>query len=970
MFFHNKKISVVLLSLIIFIFVGIIQAQQVVPSKLPIKVLYIEGSTAEGDVTGGGAEGRSRRSADFRQFLEKNFTQLIVIKDSEFTMAAAKDADVIILDGDISDQVSPGFDQATILFGLNRNSFGLTRNLGRKLIDSCISVSEKLHDIRTSHLIFRSPLSVRLEFKDDFDKWTQRHVQAWVTGVRLQSRYGDVEGISADRRPLLGAEDSEILAEELSLKYCDSVALAREANIFYWGMPHSPGEMTEPTRKVFINTIVYMKQFNGVQPTARRSVPTRDSLLSTVAYIQKLIAAKSDERFLQTAAEGVFPRSVVRQNTNNLENYLSSYTANLDYLYVPSDSRLFEVDEEAKQIGVPNNDVYFLQRCIELLNQANEAATARRLLERYTGLTFSNAAAWQQWLESNRENLYFSDYFGYRWFTGPAMPAPPEGDIKTGIERIEMIQPTENFPVTVGAAAIGYSLRDTLHTIKWIEADGKNRGFGVLAIKNYRISKGALFTIAVRLKHAPGWSTIAKESADGKQIPVTINVELPEGARWDGDWKMPTPTNNRFSDDVVFTRNAYFMKAPAPKSDEPEVMMPIKGIINYQPCKGENCFQKELEDGIYSPIETSIAVLTEATGKSTDSHNETAKADQSNPKLPPSVANSSLPTALRSMKIENPDQTNPVSLGAIAVSEKSQGSQTTLALRMKIANGWHIYAQGGAPESETKFDVQLPTGASWSGDWQFPPSQPGVDPGVLEYKGDVVFTRNITFSGAVPERITGTVRYQACTTSSCLPPKREPFAAEIVVQNNSNAEANNGVEKSSTTGAKVTNVSQTNSKSTSSLKVGDNVPDFSFTDFTGKTRKFSEFKGKVVLLDFWATWCSPCLKDIPKLKVLYDKYKAQGFEIIGMDAETIGEDEEPDPELTKEADQRARQIVVRLGANWTQVTNETAVPIGKTLFGVKILPTKILIDREGKIIAVIGEKDDTAAIVEKYLGKR
>lgn len=73
-----------------------------------------------------------------------------------------------------------------------------------------------------------------------------------------------------------------------------------------------------------------------------------------------------------------------------------------------------------------------------------------------------------------------------------------------------------------------------------------------------------------------------------------------------------------------------------------------------------------------------------------------------------------------------------------------------------------------------------------------------------------------------------------------------------------------------------------------------------------------------------------------------------------MDSETIGEDEEPDPEMAKEADERARQIVTRL-------------PVGIKLFGVRILPTKILIDREGKIVAVIGEKDDTAAIVEKYL---
>ena len=65
------------------------------------------------------------------------------------------------------------------------------------------------------------------------------------------------------------------------------------------------------------------------------------------------------------------------------------------------------------------------------------------------------------------------------------------------------------------------------------------------------------------------------------------------------------------------------------------------------------------------------------------------------------------------------------------------------------------------------------------------------------------------------------------------------------------------------------------------------APDFSFPDVKGRPTALSDFRGKVVLLDFWATWCEPCLEEMPDLARFYETHKASSFTIVGvaMDAE-------------------------------------------------------------------------------------
>jgi thiol-disulfide isomerase/thioredoxin len=291
----------------------------------------------------------------------------------------------------------------------------------------------------------------------------------------------------------------------------------------------------------------------------------------------------------------------------------------------------------------------------------------------------------------------------------------------------------------------------------------------------------------------------------------------------------------------------------------------------------------------------------------------------------------------------------------------------------KIDDGWHLYSleqpQGGPLPTR----IGLPEGQDFklAGTIGSPLPLVLFDPNfnldTQFYEREAEFTLPIeVFKSAAPGKQTLIVSayFQTCNDTKCLPPKAVKMTTvlEIVV-------ANKGEY---TPAVKAPNeLDKTNPADPTKKDELTGIVEFDFVDFAGKKRKLSEFRGKYVLLDFWATWCKPCLVDIPKLKSLYEKYKSSGFEIIGMDSETIGDEAEaPDPEFAKQAEARARQIVSTRGIAWTQAMNDTAVPVAIKVFGVKALPTKVMIDREGRIVATIGEKDDLAGIVETLLSTK
>ena len=122
--------------------------------------------------------------------------------------------------------------------------------------------------------------------------------------------------------------------------------------------------------------------------------------------------------------------------------------------------------------------------------------------------------------------------------------------------------------------------------------------------------------------------------------------------------------------------------------------------------------------------------------------------------------------------------------------------------------------------------------------------------------------------------------------------------------------------------------------------VGQMLPDFSSAvDLDGKPISLADYRGKVVLLDFWAVWCGPCIGEIPRIKAVYEKYHNKGFEVIGV---SFDEDAAVLREFIKEKEVPWRQILDGEGFGGTFAKR----------YGIRGIPAPFLIDREGQVISV------------------
>ena len=630
---HCKKLVALLFAIL---FCGSLSAGI---KKSDLKVLYVGGSpnvdifTAQVDSAVVAASVKERM-ASFEQFLKKYFKSVTVINAADYTPDLSDNYDVTVMDGtprvlepqvretDASGKVvrflpkgylPQDFDRPMLTIAEASATMG--GRIGLKLDWYCLCLDADAHHIRMDHPIFQGPFPVKMTMvmkpTPEAGKsmpylngeWAPDSLPMW----RVQKEgYGTHRGVRIGmvNRPW-GFEDSpeaEVISGGVSAKVLEAVAISRHGNFFHWGFAASPDGMTEEAKNVFANAIVYIAQFAGQTPIARKydvGIITRDytntyafmasrqrydeSLEVERQFAASMEAAKKTAQEKQAKGEELnmteqialtfqpmpskpydaylqerYPDLYVLFGTDE-KGYADYFADNAPY-FMPDPRRYgFIIDEDARSLGIPNNDIRLLDKAISLWEEGGKyAAKGRRLLERYTLCRFDTPAEWRAWFEANKSRLFFTESGGWYFLVNTRDKSVPGNDYSVLDTEKEDTQATK---------------------MSTLETDDRNPVRGTAYAESLPNGNRQ---IVLRVKIHPGYHIYARVADSDPFVATTVEFCLPEGVKAVGEMQRPSGKIYNSAGTVVYEGEIEFRQEVSGQGA-------VTCAINYQCCNDQIC---------------------------------------------------------------------------------------------------------------------------------------------------------------------------------------------------------------------------------------------------------------------------------------------------------------------------------------------------------------------------------------------
>lgn len=367
--------------------------------------------------------------------------------------------------------LSEGYNHATVMIAEPSAFIGEGRQL--KIDHLCLCLDAHAHSMKLDHPIFHTPYKVDITYEERktpgnyVARYGGRDLGETIPMWRMQTEgYHDGKGFPVGLVSTGYGFDNDIDAEWISSGRCDkgveATAIGRHANFFHWGFVAAPEYMTESAKLAFINAIHYIAPYKGAKQVTRKikgiqlkpylreqqwTVSDQGSA-QWLAYLEKgrqkslqerkQIEAKKQAGEALTDLEKMkleFPEQkqetrawTIRHEPEALKEkfgedwsaYENYYAENLDYFYpVAGEWYKVTVDEDAKSLGIPNNDIKLLDTAVAMLAEGDRKDMAMGILTRYTKESFQTAKKWKNWLQENRDQLYFSEGDGYKFIVIP-----------------------------------------------------------------------------------------------------------------------------------------------------------------------------------------------------------------------------------------------------------------------------------------------------------------------------------------------------------------------------------------------------------------------------------------------------------------------------------------------------------------------------------------------------------------------